>query len=207
MSRLPPGTPLRSIEAQDAAWNLSTLLPFPLESNQPGPMAARRAPSAAANIINGMRSQRIGRALGIGIRVAGRIAAQRLAGQSQPRAGAMQAGSANATLSVGGGTTASAAQARTMGHAAGQAATRAGGGLARGLGGFFRPFRRVGGIVWLEVTGVLFLLPAFVFAPNLWREGVAYAHTDDHRTFWITAFVVAVFLYLGISSFWRARRR
>jgi hypothetical protein len=94
-----------------------------------------------------------------------------------------------------------------MGQTAGRAAVRAGGGLRQGLAGFFRPFRRVGGILWLEVTGVLFLLPAIVFAPVLWREGIAYSHTNDHRTFWITAFVVAVFLYLGISSFWRARRR
>jgi hypothetical protein len=154
-----------------------------------------------------MRSQRIGRALGIGIRVAGRIAGQRLAAQSQSRAGAIQTGPASSALSGGGAAAASAAQARMMGHTAGRAATRAGGGLTRGLGGFFRPFRRVGGILWLEVTGVLFLLPAFVFAPTLWREGIAYPHTSDHRTFWITAFVVAVFLYLGISSFWRAQRR
>jgi hypothetical protein len=65
----------------------------------------------------------------------------------------------------------------------------------------------VGGILWLEVTGVFFLLPVIVFGPVLWREGMAYSHTSDHRTFWITAVIVVVFLYLGISSFWRARRR
>jgi hypothetical protein len=65
----------------------------------------------------------------------------------------------------------------------------------------------VGGIVWLEVTGVFFFLPVIVFAPALWRESVGYSHTSDHRMFWVTAFIIAVFLYLGISSFWRARRR
>jgi type VI protein secretion system component VasK len=82
-----------------------------------------------------------------------------------------------------------------------------GGGVARGVGGFLRPFRRVGGILWLEVTGVFFLLPAIVFAPNLWRMRVSWAHGPDHRMFLITAGVVALFLYLGVSSFWRARRR
>jgi hypothetical protein len=67
--------------------------------------------------------------------------------------------------------------------------------------------RRAGGIVWLEVTGVFFLLPVVVFGPALWKAGVAYPHTTDHRTFWITALIVVVFLYLGISSFWRASRR
>ena len=79
--------------------------------------------------------------------------------------------------------------------------------VSRGVGGFLRPFRRVGGILWLEVTGVFFLLPVFVFAPSLWREIQAYPHNGDHRTLWVTAGVVAVFLYLGVSSFWRAHRR
>jgi cyanate permease len=79
--------------------------------------------------------------------------------------------------------------------------------VSRGVGGFLRPFRRVGGILWLEVTGVFFLLPVVVFAPSLWREIQAYQHTGDHRTLWVTAGVVAVFLYLGVSSFWRAHRR
>jgi hypothetical protein len=79
--------------------------------------------------------------------------------------------------------------------------------VSRGVGGFLRPFRRVGGILWLEVTGVFFLLPVVVFAPSLGREVAGYRHTSDHRTLWVTAGVVAVFLYLGVSSFWRAHRR
>jgi hypothetical protein len=70
-----------------------------------------------------------------------------------------------------------------------------------------RPFRRIGGILWLEVTGVFFLLFVLVFAPTLWRTRASYAHGPDHRTFLVTAAVMAVFLYLSVSSFWRARRR
>jgi hypothetical protein len=84
---------------------------------------------------------------------------------------------------------------------------RAGKGLAQGVGGFLRPFRRVGGILWLEVTGVFFLLPVVVFTPTVWRTRLSYAHGPDHRTFWVSAAVVVIFLYLGVSSFWRARRR
>ncbi len=75
------------------------------------------------------------------------------------------------------------------------------------MGGFFRPFQRVGGILWLEVTGVFFLLPVIVFTPNLWRMRASWAQGPDHKMFLITAGVVLVFLYLGVSSFWRARRR
>ncbi len=70
-----------------------------------------------------------------------------------------------------------------------------------------RPFRRVGGILWLEVTGVFFLLPVVVFAPALWRELAAYHRTTDHKTLYLTAGIVVVFLYLGVSSFWRAHKR
>jgi hypothetical protein len=96
---------------------------------------------------------------------------------------------------------------RSVGQAAGRATIEARQSVSRGIGAFLYPFRRVGGILWLEVTGVLFLLPALLFAPALWRAAIAYPHTADHKTLWVTAGVVAVFLYLGVSSFWRAHRR
>lgn len=79
--------------------------------------------------------------------------------------------------------------------------------LGRGLAGFFKPFQRVGGKVWLEVTGVFFLLPVLVFAPTLWRTRFSYAHGPDHRTFISSAIVVVLFAYLGVTSFWRAHRK
>jgi hypothetical protein len=142
-----------------------------------------------------MRPENIGRALGIGLRVAGRIAGQRLAGGAQN----VPARSATTAQAVAG--------AGVRGRADGQAAGRATAGVARGVGGFLRPFRRIGGILWLEVTGVFFLLPVVVFAPKLWSTRASWAHGPDHRTFLLTAGVIAVFLYLGVSSFWRARKR
>ena len=92
-------------------------------------------------------------------------------------------------------------------RAAGQAAGKATRSVARGVGGFLRPFSRVGGILWLEVMGVFFFLPVVVFAPTLWRARASYLSGPDHRTFLVTAAVMAVFLYLSVSSFWRARRK
>jgi hypothetical protein len=142
-----------------------------------------------------MKPQTIGRVLGVGVRVAGRVVGQRIAesaqaaaaGQSQPQAQP----SRNAQVPAG--------AARTAGMQ--------GGSVAKGVGGFLRPFRRVGGIVWNEVMGVFFLLPVIAFTPNLWRMRQSWAHGPDHSMFLITAGVVLVFLYLGVSSFWRARRR
>jgi hypothetical protein len=85
--------------------------------------------------------------------------------------------------------------------------TNARGSVASGAAGFLRPFRRVGGILWLEVTGVFFFLPVLVFAPTLWRTRLNYLRGPDHRTFVASAIVVVVFFYLGVTSFWRARRR
>jgi len=90
---------------------------------------------------------------------------------------------------------------------AGQAAVRTAKGVGRGMAGFLRPFQRVGGILWLEVTGVFFLLFVLAFAPALWRTRTSYLHGPDHRTFWSAAVVMLVFLYLSVSSFWKARRK
>ena len=95
------------------------------------------------------------------------------------------------------------ADAATGGRTAGQT-TR---GVARGLSGFFKPFRSVGGKIWLEVTGVFFLLPVLVFSPVLWRTRASWQHGPDHRTFVAAAVIIVIFLYLGVSSFWRAGRR
>ncbi len=143
-----------------------------------------------------MRPRTIGRAVGIGVRVAGRIAGQRLASQGQPGAGATQ------IQAVREGTNA-AVENRATGQAAGQFTTQTGRGVSRGIGGFLRPFRRVGGILWLEVTGAFFLLFAAVFALRLWQNWTGLG--------WIWRAVeigaAVVFIYLGVTSFWRAQRR
>lgn len=147
-----------------------------------------------------MRPRTIGRALGIGVRVAGRIAGQCLA-PSPPSASADSPARRPASATGFSGAN------RVSNPAPGRAANSPARSVRSGLGGFLRPFRRVGGILWLEVTGVFFLLPVVVFAPYLWRAVVDYPHSADHKALWVTAIVMAVFLYLGLSSFWRAGRR
>ncbi len=131
--------------------------------------------------------------MGIGLRVAGRMAGHAIMGEGQPT-GAATPNTQPSALS---------ADAATRGRVAGQT-TR---GVARGLGGFFKPFRSVGGKIWLEVTGVFFLLPVLVFTPVLWRTRTSWQQGPDHRTFLSATIIIAIFLYLGVSSFWRASRR
>ncbi len=161
-----------------------------------------------------MKPQTIGRALGIGIRVAGKVAGQRIASAAQTNATEPSASRAAAPDSS---PAAGASPASPPGNfrenlqasigAGSRNAGRAGGLLARGVGGFLRPFGRVGGTLWLEVSGVFFLLPVVVFTPTVWHARTSWLQGPEHRTFWVSAVVVLIFFYLGISSFWRARRR
>jgi hypothetical protein len=96
-------------------------------------------------------------------------------------------------------------QVQAAAQAAKQVATQAGHVVSHGAGGFLRPFRRAGGIVWLEVTGTFFLLFAALFAFRLWQNWTGFGHNPIPRDFAIGAAVV--FLYLGVSAFWRARHR
>jgi hypothetical protein len=158
-----------------------------------------------------MKPEKIGRVLGIGLRVAGRMAGQKLAGGAQTT-GAQAAGAAaagqvqqaqqtrQAAASV---QAASQADARAKGQAAGRTAK----GVARGVGGFLRPFRRVGGILWLEVTGAFFFLFVVAAALPLWRHRPSHLNGPYDKNFLAAACIMVVFFYLGVSSFWRARRR
>jgi hypothetical protein len=106
-------------------------------------------------------------------------------------------------------------QKRAAGQAAAQATIQAGQSVgqarksvSRGVGGFLRPFRRVGGILWLEVSGVFFLIFVPVFAwRGIWPARASYLHGPDHLRFLVFTGLALMFLYLGVSSFWRAHRR
>jgi hypothetical protein len=137
-----------------------------------------------------MKPETVGRVLGVGLRVAGRVAGQRLAGP--------------AANSAAGTAVASGARIEPN---AGRQTGKATANVARGLGGFVRPFKRVGGILVLEVTGVFFLLFVLVFGQMAWRLRNNYAQGPDHPKFLVAAGLMLVFLYLSVSSFWRARRR
>jgi hypothetical protein len=158
-----------------------------------------------------MKPHSIGRTVGVGLRVAGRVIGQRVASNAASATGtstgasigvAAQAQAVRAEV-----TAASQAAIRDARQEAGQAAIRTAGGFGRGIAGFLRPFQRVGGILWLEVTGVFFLVFVLAFAPVLWRTRLSYAHGPDHRTFWAAAAITVVFLYLSASSFWKARKK
>jgi hypothetical protein len=139
-----------------------------------------------------MRPQTIGRVLGIGFRLAGRMAGQRIMGD--PRAAAAGPGVRPPII-----IDAVRASAGTAGRATGN--------VARGVGGFLKPFRRVGNIVFLEVVSVFFFLFVIVFGNWAWRLRDQAVHGPEHAKFLVYVGMMAVFLYLSVSSYWRAKRK
>lgn len=92
-------------------------------------------------------------------------------------------------------------------RAAGQVAGKTTRGVARGVGGFLRPFQRLGGIIWLEVMGVFFFLFVVVFGSFVWKMRMNWAHGPDHVKFLLSTGAALTFLYFSVTSFLRARRR
>ena len=154
-----------------------------------------------------MEPQDFGRKLGIGMRLAGRLAGERLkaAANSPDPIGQAQA---LAQEAQGLRTQANQAARQVAVQAGGKAAKAAG----RGILGFLRPFTRVGHILWLEVTGVFFGLFTLWFVVDLDRiPHAAYAPGwltgAYHQRILMDAGLALLFTYLSVSSFWRARRR
>jgi hypothetical protein len=71
-----------------------------------------------------------------------------------------------------------------------------------------RAFGRVLHQLWLEVTGVLFLLMALVFADETVKEYGKYhaSHTGLGRVAIVLCCTVT-FAWFGVNSFWRVKRK
>jgi hypothetical protein len=67
---------------------------------------------------------------------------------------------------------------------------------------------RVARVLWLEVTGFLFLVLAVIGAGATWREFHHYTHgqAGGGRVAAGAVFTL-LFVYFGVNSFWRARKR
>jgi hypothetical protein len=80
-------------------------------------------------------------------------------------------------------------------------------GVSAGIGTFLQTLRRVGKVLWLEITGFLFLWLALVGGIACWREYQTYAAGKIGPGRAVVAGLFAVlFAYFGVSSFWSARK-
>ena len=144
-----------------------------------------------------MRPGTLGRALGIGARLA---AKQILPPASPPP-------------------TPSEQQARRVAQQARSAArierARIAGRQTRNLGksgkhfagALWNPFAHAGSILWLEVTGMFFALFAVLFAQHLWTLRTAWRSGPQHPRFLAYTAFSLIFAWFATSSFLRVRSR
>ena len=139
-------------------------------------------------------------------------------GQAAPLRRATDGAAATGTVQSGGRTTARTA-ANTPVRTAVQTAARTveqarevKGGLRRGTKRFgealWGPFVRLGGVLWLEVSGVFFgIFALFALGAVIRLRGQWHAGSAERQQLAGAAAMLALFGYFCVSNFVRARRR
>lgn len=81
-------------------------------------------------------------------------------------------------------------------------------GIQAGVSGFVGPLRNVLRVLFLEVSGLIFLFLSLTVVSASIREYRKYAmHEIGPGRVILAGAIGAMFLYFGVSQFWRAHRR
>jgi hypothetical protein len=158
-----------------------------------------------------MEPNRFGRKLGIGVRVASRMAKERAAkAASAPQSSAAQAAPQSSTTAHP--STSPPAPHPPKSYAepvrrVGQTSRRIGEGTRRFGKAFIGPLAHVSGTLWLEITGLFFALFAAFFGQNAWKIRASALHGPDHAHFIVATLAALVFAYFSIGSFVKAEQR
>lgn len=138
-----------------------------------------------------MEPKKVGRALGVGVRVASKMVRQRVAASqvsSDPPATETEAKRAVPSL-------------------VGERAATAKRGIKAFGQGVFGPFRHAGGVLWLELTGLFFALFALFFMENVYRVRGSWRQGPDHLHLLLYLALAVGFAWFSFSSFQRAYRK
>ena len=128
--------------------------------------------------------------------------------QSPPQHAEYGRGGAKGEFSLGGTLGAGAGTAYRMLRGTPGRNTRLLRGVQASIRGFAGPVRKVLHVLFLEVSGLFFLLISLGVTSAFLREYRKYAmHEAGVERVIVTGVVGAMFLYFAVSSFWRARRR
>jgi hypothetical protein len=148
-----------------------------------------------------MEPNRFGRKLGIGVRVASRMAKERAARAAAP------APQAAATQAVPQSSTTPRPPIVQYAKNYAEPARRVGEGTRRFGKAFIGPLAHVSGTLWLEITGLFFALFAAFFGQNAWRIRASVLHGPDHVHFIVATLAALVFAYFSVGSFIKAEQR
>ena len=141
-----------------------------------------------------MEPKKVGRTLGIGVRVASNMLRERVeraaaahpppaqAGNGRPAAAAPAIPIANRVAGVKRG-------AKAFGQA------------------FLGPFTHAGSVLWLEITGLFFALFALFFAQSVYRLHAAWRQGPEHTHLLLYCALTVAFAWFSVSSFLRAYRK
>jgi hypothetical protein len=153
-----------------------------------------------------MEPKKVGRAVGLGVRVASNMLRERMERVSAPHPAAATTGAPiPADATVGGNRRTVAAPGRPAGPVA-RAATvkRAAKAFGQGLLG---PFTHAGRVLWLEITGLFFALFAFFFVQSVYRVHTEWRQGGEHGHLVLYGFLALAFTWFSVSSFTRAYRK
>lgn len=152
-----------------------------------------------------MRPSHLGRALGIGVR----LASKKILPAAPPPPTPAQLAEQQRMARIAG-------QQRVEKAARlGRKARRVGKEGQRFGAAVWNPFAHASSILWLEVTGLFFALFAVLFSQHAWALRAAWrgnftvsaALARDHQHFLLYCALAAIFLYFTASSFLRAAAR
>lgn len=161
-----------------------------------------------------MEPEKLGRTLGIGVRVAGRILRDRANQMSQPGSASAQTPPPRnvSTQPAQQRQTASRTQSTVSSlHQATKKAGKASGKAARGAKRFgeaiWGPLLHAGSVLWLEITGLFFALFALFFGQNMYRVRGAWRGGPEHAHLLLYTALTVAFIWFSVSSFLRAHRK
>lgn len=144
-----------------------------------------------------MEPKKVGRTLGIGVRVASNMVRERV-----ERATAAQSG----PVETGNGRPAAPATPRPGIKIDSKVAGAKRGAKAFGRA-FLGPFTHAGGILWLEITGLFFALFALFFVQSVYRVRSAWSQGPEHAHLLLYVALAVGFAWFSFSSFLRAYRK
>jgi hypothetical protein len=144
-----------------------------------------------------MEPKKVGRTLGIGVRVASNMVRERV-----ERAAAAH----SAPVEAGNGRPAAPAPPRAGIKIDSKVAGAKRGAKAFGRA-FLGPFTHAGGVLWLEITGLFFALFALFFVQNIYRVRSAWSHGPEHTHLLLYIALAVGFAWFSVSSFTRAYRK
>jgi hypothetical protein len=141
-----------------------------------------------------MEPKKVGRTLGIGVRVASNMLRERVerAAAAHPR-----------PAQPGNGRPVAAGPAIPI---ANRVATAKRGAKAFGQA-FLGPFTHAGSVLWLEITGLFFALFALFFAQSVYRLHAAWRQGLEHTHLLLYCALAVAFAWFSVSSFLRAYRK